>query len=92
MGTDRALSEVESSDEERRGLCYDKPHVWAVTRTVTLPETLPCVLRGKEDQGQGQFLTRIVAQYQAILDVATSLSRNTLCGFHGKKTVGMRLT
>ena len=30
--------------------------------------------------GQGQFLTRILAQYQAILDIATYLSLNKLLG------------
>jgi hypothetical protein len=34
------------SDEERRGLYYDQHHVEAVTGTVTLPEKLPCGLRG----------------------------------------------
>ena len=38
------------SDEVWRGLCYDEHHVWMGTVVVTLPETLPCVLRGKEDQ------------------------------------------
>ena len=49
-------------DEERRGLCYDQHQVWMVTVVVTLPETVPCVLRGgSETGGQGQFLTRILA-------------------------------
>ena len=43
---------------------------------------------GSETGGQGQFLTRIVAPYQALWDIATSLSLQTLCGFHGKKKVG----
>ena len=34
-------------DEEQRGLCYDKPHVWVVIGTVTFPETLPCGLQGE---------------------------------------------
>jgi len=33
-------------DEQRRGLCYDTHHVWAVTVTVTIPDKLLCVLRG----------------------------------------------
>ena len=40
---------------------------------------------GSGTGGQGQFLTRILAQYQAILDIATYLSLNKLFGFHGKK-------
>ena len=36
--------------------------VWMVTIVVTLPETLPCVLRGGNGtDGQGQFLTRMLA-------------------------------
>ncbi len=35
------------SDEERRRLCYDQHHVWMVTVVVTLPDILPCVLRGE---------------------------------------------
>jgi hypothetical protein len=35
------------SDETRRGLCYDQHHVWKVIVVGTLPETLPCVLRGE---------------------------------------------
>src|SRR5262245_56427025 len=68
------------SDEARRRLCYDQHHVWMVTVGVTLPETLPCILTGRRTGGQGQFLTRIVALYPAILDIATSLSLNTLFG------------
>src|SRR5262249_30905758 len=41
---------------------------------VTLPDTLPCVLRGGSGtDGQEQFLTRMLTSYQAILDLATSL-------------------
>ena len=36
--------------ETRRGLCYDQHHVWLVTVVVTLPDTRPCVLRGKWDR------------------------------------------
>jgi hypothetical protein len=36
-----------SSDKEQRGLCYDQHQVWMVTVVVTLPDTLPCVLRGE---------------------------------------------
>jgi hypothetical protein len=39
-------SRAGGSDEQRRGLCYDQHHVWAVTVTVTIPEKLLCVLRG----------------------------------------------
>jgi hypothetical protein len=35
---------------------------------------------GNETAGQGQFLTRILAQYPAILDLATYLSLNKLLG------------
>ena len=28
------------------GLCYDKHHIWVVTVAVTIPDKLPCVLRG----------------------------------------------
>jgi len=35
---------------------------------------------GSGTGGQGQFLTRTVAQYQAILDIATYLSLNKLLG------------
>jgi hypothetical protein len=35
------------SDEEQRRLCYDQHQVWMVTVVMTLPETLPCVLRGE---------------------------------------------
>src|SRR5215470_1535209 len=38
------------SDEEQCGLYYDQHQVWRVTVVVTLPDTLPCVLRGKWDQ------------------------------------------
>jgi hypothetical protein len=34
-----------SRDEEQRGLGYDQHQVWMVTVVVTLPNTLPCVLR-----------------------------------------------
>src|SRR5262249_39686586 len=34
------------TDETRRGLCYDRHHVWMVTVGVALPATRPCVLRG----------------------------------------------
>src|SRR5262249_27101927 len=34
-------------DEARRGLCYDEHHIWRGTVVVTLPETLPCVLKGE---------------------------------------------
>jgi hypothetical protein len=37
---------------------------------------------GSGTGGQGQFLTRIVAPYQAILDIVTSLSLNKLFGFN----------
>jgi hypothetical protein len=40
-------SRAGGSDEARRGLCYDKHHVLAVTVTVTIPDQLPCVLRGR---------------------------------------------
>ena len=43
---------------------------------------------GSETGGQGQCLTRIVAPYPALWDIATSLSLHTLFGFHGKKKVG----
>ena len=67
------------SDEEQCGLYYDQHHVWMVTVVVTLPDTLPCVLRGGSGtEGQGQFLTRMLASYQAILDLATSLSLKKL--------------
>ena len=47
----------------------------------TLPDTLPCVLKGRSGtSGQGQFLTRLLSQYPAILDIATSLSLNKLLG------------
>jgi hypothetical protein len=35
---------------------------------------------GNGTAGQGQFLTRILAQYPAILDLATYLSLNKLLG------------
>ena len=35
------------SDEEQCGLYYDQHQVWRVTVVVTLPDTLPCVLRGE---------------------------------------------
>ena len=35
---------------------------------------------GRGIAGQGQFLTRIVAHYQALLDLATSLSLHKLLG------------
>ena len=61
------------------GLCYDQPQVWMVTDVVTLPDILPCVLRGGEwNRWQGQFLTRILAHYQAIVDITTYVSRNKL--------------
>jgi hypothetical protein len=67
------------SDEVRRGLCYDQHHVWKVTVVVTLPDTLPCVLRGRSGtDGQGQFLPRVLSPSPAILDIATYLSLNTL--------------
>jgi hypothetical protein len=47
---------------------------------------------GTGTAGQGQFLTRILAQYPAILDLATYLSLNKLFGFNGTQQVGMRLT
>src|SRR5262249_16171848 len=65
-------------DAERCGLCYDAHHLWRVTVVVTLPETRPCVLRGKWDR---------LAQYQAILDIATSLSLNKLLGFGCDRTI-----
>jgi len=40
-------SHAEGSDEVRRGLCYDEHHIWRVTVVVTLPDILPCVLRGE---------------------------------------------
>src|SRR5215467_14512046 len=44
----------EGSDEEPRGLYYDQRPVGRVTVVVTLPETLPCVLRGAVGpMGQG---------------------------------------
>ena len=50
------------SDEEQCGLYYNQHQVWMVTIVVTLPETLPCVLRGGSGtDGQGQFLTRMLA-------------------------------
>jgi hypothetical protein len=50
------------SDEEQCGLYYDQHQVWRVTVVVTLPDTLPCVLRGGSGtDGQGQFLTRMLA-------------------------------
>jgi len=50
-----------------------------VTVVVTLPDILPCVLRGESGtSGQGQFLIRILAHYQAILDIAMYLSLNKL--------------
>ena len=56
-----------------------------VTVVVTLPDILPCVLRGEKwDSGQGQCLTCILALYQAILDIATYLSLNKLFGFRGR--------
>jgi hypothetical protein len=48
--TYKGLSEVTKGAATRRGLCYDQHHVWIVTVVVTLPETLPYVLRGKWDQ------------------------------------------
>jgi hypothetical protein len=39
--------------------------------------------------GQGQFLTRISAQYPAILDIATSLSLNKLLGAEGAASQGL---
>jgi len=55
---------------------------WMVTVVVTLPETFPCVLKGGSGTGgQGQFLTRMLASYPAILDLATYVSLNKLlCG------------
>ena len=55
---------------------------WMVTVVVTLPETLPYVLKGGSGTGgQGQFLTRMLASYPAILDLATYVSLNKLlCG------------
>jgi hypothetical protein len=35
------------SNEARCGLCYDQHQVWRVTVVMTLPDTLPCVLRGE---------------------------------------------
>jgi hypothetical protein len=70
----------------RRGLCYDQRHIWRVTGVVTLPDILPCLLRGgSETSGQGRCLTRIVALYQAILDIATYLSLNELLGHPERK-------
>src|SRR5262249_45565396 len=81
-------SRVGGRAEERRELCYDQHQVWMVTVVVTLPDTLPCVLRGGSGTGgQGQFLTRILAQYPAILDIATSVSLNKLFGFRGGNTM-----
>ena len=34
-----------------RGLCYDKHHVRAVTVAVAMPDTLPCVLKGRSGTG-----------------------------------------
>src|SRR5712691_2863121 len=38
------------SNKVRCRLCYDQHHVWRVTVFVTLPETLPYVLRGELDR------------------------------------------
>jgi hypothetical protein len=64
----------------RRELCYDQHQVWMATVVVTLPDTLPRILRGKWDQWARQFLTRLVAPYPALWDIATSLLLNTLFG------------
>src|SRR5262245_31136232 len=51
--TDRALSDPRGaggSNVARCGLCYDQHQVWRVTVVVTLPETLPYVLRGEWDR------------------------------------------
>jgi hypothetical protein len=40
-----------------------------------------CLEGGNRPAGQGRFLTRILAQYPAILDLATYLSLNKLFGF-----------
>ena len=41
-----------------------------------------CLESGNGTAGQGQFLTRILAQYPAILDLATYLSLNKLFGMN----------
>ena len=37
---------IRSQKGQRRGLCYDTHHIWAVAVTVTIPDKLPCVLGG----------------------------------------------
>jgi hypothetical protein len=44
------------------------------------PHYLAGIRHDMRQTTQGQFLTRIVAQYPAILDLATSLSLNKLFG------------
>ena len=65
-------------DEEQRGLCYDKPHVWAVIGTVTFPETLPCGLQGEvRPVGKGSSspaLWRHIQRYGILRRLCRSIS------------------
>jgi hypothetical protein len=54
-------SRVRGRAEERRELCYDQRHVWTVAVVVTIPDTLPCVLRGGWDRWTRVVPPRIVA-------------------------------
>jgi hypothetical protein len=61
------------------GLCYDQHQVWTVTVAVTLPETLPCVLRGGGGSvGKGNSSPECLASYPALWDSATSVSLHKL--------------